>query len=115
MGVQSAGDLVSETSQLIILHSAEEDNLSPFDSKIGCLCQSFKTDNSKHVYRPNQVKSQSAIKLSGLNTHALWGRAVEFKSLLDFSIAQSMVSLHLANSPNEWHLIFADGISTLIL
>ena len=33
VSTQSAGDLVFETSQLRILHSAEEDNLSPFDSK----------------------------------------------------------------------------------
>ena len=35
------GELVSETSQLRILHSTEEDSLSPFDSKIACLCQSI--------------------------------------------------------------------------
>ena len=34
VGIQSTGEMVSETSQLRILHSAEEDNLSPFDSKI---------------------------------------------------------------------------------
>ena len=33
VGIQSAGDLVSQTSKVWILHSAEEDNLSPFDSK----------------------------------------------------------------------------------
>ena len=38
VGIQSAGKLVSETSQLRILHSAEEDNLSPFDPKIVYLC-----------------------------------------------------------------------------
>ena len=34
VGTHSAGDLVSNTSQLRILHSAEKDNLSPFDSTI---------------------------------------------------------------------------------
>ena len=48
VGIQSAGELVSETSQLWILHSAEEDNLSPFDSKIACLYQSIEINN-KHI------------------------------------------------------------------
>ena len=55
-GIQSAGELESETSQLRILHSAEEDNLSPFDSKISCLCQSIKINNNKHVYRQSQLR-----------------------------------------------------------
>ena len=44
-GIQSAGDWVSETLWVRILHSAEEDNLSPFDSKIACLCQSIEINN----------------------------------------------------------------------
>ena len=40
VGIQSAGDSVPETL-VRILHSAEEDKLSPFDSKIACLCQSI--------------------------------------------------------------------------
>ena len=32
------------------LHSAEEDNLSPFDSKITCLCQSIEINKNKLVY-----------------------------------------------------------------
>ena len=32
-----------------ILLSAEEDNLSPFDSIIACLCQSIEINNNKHV------------------------------------------------------------------
>ena len=31
-----------------ILHSAEEDNLSPLDSNIACLCQSIEINNNKH-------------------------------------------------------------------
>ena len=46
--IQSAGDLVSETL-VRILHSAEEDNLSPLDSKIACPCQSFEINNSKQI------------------------------------------------------------------
>ena len=44
-GIQSAGDWVSKTLWVRILHSAEEDNLSPFDSKIACLCQSIQINN----------------------------------------------------------------------
>ena len=32
-----------------ILHLAEEDNLSPFDSKTPCLCQSIEMNNNNHV------------------------------------------------------------------
>ena len=39
-----------------ILLSAEEDNLSPFDSNIACLCQSIEINNNKHVYRQGQVR-----------------------------------------------------------
>ena len=39
-----------------ILPSAEEDNLSPFDSNIACLCQSIEINNNKHVYRQSQVR-----------------------------------------------------------
>ena len=49
-GIQSAEDWVPETLWVRILHSAEEDNLSPFDSKIACLCQSIKINNNKYIY-----------------------------------------------------------------
>ena len=44
------------TSQLRIVHSVEEDNLSPFDWKIAGLCQSIENNNNKHVYRQSQVR-----------------------------------------------------------
>ena len=47
---------MSETSQVRILHSEEEDNLSPFDSKNACLRQSIKINNNKHMYRQSQVQ-----------------------------------------------------------
>ena len=54
VGIQSAGDskMVSETlmGSSRILLSAEEDNLSPFDSNIACLCQSIEINNNKHIY-----------------------------------------------------------------
>ena len=46
-GIQSAGDSVPETLWVRILHSAEEDNLSHFDSNIACLCQSIEIKNNK--------------------------------------------------------------------
>ena len=39
-----------------ILHSTEEDNLSAFQSKIVCKCQSIHINNNKHVYSQNQVR-----------------------------------------------------------
>ena len=39
-----------QSSRLVrILHSAEEDNLSPFDSNIVCLCQNIEINNNTHV------------------------------------------------------------------
>ena len=46
-------------SRVRILLSAEEDNLSPFDSKIACLCQSIKINNNKYVYRQSQVRKST--------------------------------------------------------
>ena len=54
--IQSAGDWASDTLWVRILHSAEEDNLSPFDSNIACLCQSIDINNNKYVYRQSQVR-----------------------------------------------------------
>ena len=54
MGIQSAGDLVLSWVQ--ILYSTEEDNLSPFDSKIACLYQSIEINDNKHVYHQSQVQ-----------------------------------------------------------
>ena len=54
-GMQSAEDWVSETLWVRILHSAEEDNLSRFYSKIACLCQSIEINN-RYVYRQSQMR-----------------------------------------------------------
>ena len=56
VGIPSAGDLVYQTSHLRILYSAEESNLSPFDSKISCLCQSIKINNNTHISHQIQVR-----------------------------------------------------------
>ena len=36
--------------QVRILHSAEEDYVSPLDSNIACLCQGIEINNNKYVY-----------------------------------------------------------------
>ena len=46
-----------------ILHSAEEDNLSPFDLNIACLCQSIQINNNKHVYRQSQVQKPTGSEI----------------------------------------------------
>ena len=58
-GIQSAGDSDPETL-VRILYSAEEDKLSPFDSKITCLCQSIEINNNKHVYHQSQVRKPTS-------------------------------------------------------
>ena len=62
--VINAGDLVPKTLQFRILHSAEENNTPPFDSKISCLCQSMKINNNRHVYRQSHARKpiSSAVK-----------------------------------------------------
>ena len=63
-GIQSAEDWVSETPWVRILHSAEEDNLSPFDSKIACLCQSIEINNNKYVLE-NSKRSSPLLVTTG--------------------------------------------------
>ena len=46
-----------------ILHSAEEDNLSPFDLNIACLYQSIEINNNKHVYRQSQVRKPTGSEV----------------------------------------------------
>ena len=59
-GIQSAGDSVSETLWVRILHSAEEDNLSPLDSKIACICQSIEINNNKQ-YRKSHCGDKMVL------------------------------------------------------
>ena len=58
-GIQSAGDLVSETMGSNPVFSRGR-NLSPFDSNIACLCQSIDINNNKHVYRQSQERKPTA-------------------------------------------------------
>ena len=52
VGIQSAGDLVSQAlGSNPAFSRGEEDNLSPFDSKIACQCQSsIEINNNKYIY-----------------------------------------------------------------
>ena len=47
VGIQSAGDLASQTSKFWIQYSAEEDKWFPFDSKIDCLGPGIEINNNK--------------------------------------------------------------------
>ena len=58
-GIQSAGDSVPVTL-VRILHSAEDNNLSPFDSKIACLCHSTEINNNKNMYFQNDTGDRIA-------------------------------------------------------
>ena len=53
-GIQSAGDSVPETL-VPILQSTEEDNLSPFDCKIACLCHSIEINDIKCRLKDNEI------------------------------------------------------------
>ena len=59
-----------------ILHSPEEDNLSPFDSKSTCLCQSIKINNNKHIYRESRVQKPIGSEVSWAECSLIIGTAV---------------------------------------
>ena len=91
-GIQSAGDWVSETLWVPILHSAEEDNLSPFDSKIACLCQSIKINNNKYTYRQSQVQMPNGSGVRWAECLLIIGtgcRVQVFSLILDSSVGLS--------------------------
>ena len=90
-GIWSAGDSVSEIIWVRILHSAEEDNLSPFDSKIARLCQSIKINN-KHVFRQSQVPMPNESGVEWAECSLIIGtgcRVQVFSLILDSSVGLS--------------------------
>ena len=89
-GIQSAGDWVSETLWVRILHSTEEDNLSPFDSKIDCLCQSIEITNNKYVYRQSQVQMPNGSGVGWAECLLIIGTGCRVQVLAWSSIAQSV-------------------------
>ena len=75
-----------------ILHSAEEDNLSPFDSNIACLCQSIEINNNKHVYRQSQVRMSNGCGVEWAECSLIIGtgcRVQVFSLILDSSVGLS--------------------------
>ena len=74
-----------------ILLSAEEDNLSPFDSKIACLCQSIEINNNKYVYRQSQVWMPNGSGVRWVECLLIIGTGCRVQLFLAWSsIAQSV-------------------------
>ena len=91
----SAGEdslLVNRYPWVRILPSAEEDNLSPFDSNIACLCQSIEINNNKYVYRQSQVRKPIGNKVEWAECLLIIGtgcRVQVFSLILDSSVGLS--------------------------
>ena len=73
-----------------ILHSAEEDNLCPFDSSIACPCQSIEINNNKHVYRQSQVRMPNGCGVEWAECSLIIGTGCRVQVLAWSSIAQSV-------------------------
>ena len=76
-----------------ILLSAEEDNLSHFDSNIACLCQSIEFNNNKHVYRQSQVRMPNGCGVKWAECSLIIGtgcRVQVFSLILDSSVGLSV-------------------------
>ena len=89
--IQSAGDLGSG-APVLILHSAEEHNLSPFDLNIACLCQSIEINNNKYVYRQSQVRKSTDSGVKWAECSLIIGtgcRVPVFSLILDSSVGLS--------------------------
>ena len=75
-----------------ILHSADEDNSSPFDSKIACLCHSININNNKHVCRHSQVQKPTGNGVEWAECSLIIGTGgwvQDFSLILDSSAALS--------------------------
>ena len=88
VGIQSAGESVSWDFQVRILHSAEEDNLSPLDSNIACLWQSVEINNNKHVYRQSQVRKPNGSEVKWAECSLIIGTGCWVQVFAWSSIAQ---------------------------
>ena len=111
-----------------ILPSAEEDNLSPFDSNIACLCQSIEINNNKHVYRQSQVRKPIGSKVEWAECLLIIGtgcRVQVFSLILDSSVGLSagiqsageQASENLGSNPafsrGRHHFLFDSNIACL--
>ena len=75
-----------------ILHSAEEDNLSRFDSNIACLCQRIEINNNKHVYRQSQVRMLNGFGVEWAECSLIIGKGCRvhiFSLIFDSSVGFS--------------------------
>ena len=78
-----------------ILHSAEEDDLSPFDSNIAFLCQSIEINNNKHDYRQSQVRKPIGSEVEWSECLLIIGTGCRVRFFLAwFTIAQSVCQRH---------------------
>ena len=74
-----------------ILLAAEEDNLSPLDSNIACLCQSIEINNNKHVCRQSQVQMPNGCGVEWAECSLIIGTGCRVQVFLAWSwIAQSV-------------------------
>ena len=73
-----------------ILPSAEEDNLSPFDSNIACLCQSIEIKINKYVYRQSQVRMPNGCGVEWAECSLIIGTGCRVPVFAWSSIAQSV-------------------------
>ena len=104
-GIQSAGDSVPKTL-VQILHSAEEDTLSPFELKITCLCQSMKINNNKHVYCQSQVRKPNGSGVEWAECLLIIGTGCRVQvfawSLIAQSVCQRAFSLLEIRFQRPW-------------
>ena len=88
------GAMASKITSFTIVYStvySDEDNLSPFDSNIACLCQSIEIDN-KHVYRQSQVRKPTGSEVEWAECLLIIGtscRVQVFSLILDSSVGLS--------------------------
>ena len=75
------------------LHSAEEDNPSPFDLNIACLCQSIKINNNKHVYRQSQERKPAGRGVQWAECSLIIGTGCWVQVFTWSSISQSVCQL----------------------
>ena len=69
-----------------------QDNLSPFDSNIACLCQSIEINNNKHVYRQSKVRKPTGSEVEWAECLLIIGtgcRVQVFSLILDSSVGLS--------------------------
>ena len=84
-----------------ILHSSEENNLSPFDSNITCLSQSIQINNNKHVYRQSQVRKPTGSEVEWAECLLIIGTGCWVQVFAWSSIAQSVCQQPLSLLANR--------------